>query len=418
MEALGPAGILFPLAGLLLLSGCFSGAETALFSISSLRLREMAKSDSARARAVASIMKRPRRVLVTILIGNMVVNILASALASAAVIAATGGSPWAVLGVTVAMTFAILVMGEIAPKTVAYRYAETIACFVARPLIVLGYLFTPLRWPLVWATNRVLGEEVTELRVKPAEVDAMVRLAAEDGEVEKHERDLIRGVFELGSSPVEDVMTPRTELFTFTADTTVGEAREKARRKGFSKIPVTSGGPEEMSGYVTALELLRSPDHVTVGELVRPVEWVPGVKPALTLLEEFQRGGQRLAFVVDEHGHLDGIVTLTDLLEEISGEIIERGDLHKVLYRRLAPDRVVIPGRMEIRFFNEEFGLKLFSEDAETMAGLVLERTGRIPQVGEMFEFEGVRLLVARSEPQRIVSFDVTLPLPDEGEES
>jgi putative hemolysin len=400
------------LAVLLLLSGLFSGSETALFSIPALRLREMAGSRKAGERAVARVMARPRRVLVTILIGNLLVNILASALASAAVLRATGGSGWAVVASTLAMTLLVLVAGEIAPKTVAYRFSETIAAFVARPLILLGAVFTPIRWPLVRLTDAVLGEERHDDRVPPEEIDAMVRLAHEHGEVEAHERDLIRGVFELGSSPVEDVMTPRTEVLSFAADTPVAEVRDDARRSGFSKFPVSEGGPDEMKGFVTALDLLLADDDARIGELARPVEWVPEVKPAITLLEEFRDRGKRLSFVVDEHGHFSGIVTLTDLLEEISGEIIERGDLHKVLYRRVAKNRVVVPGRMEIRFFNEEFGTALAAEESETMAGLLLERTGRIPATGEELELEGMRVRVVKAEPQRIVTLEIELPAP------
>ncbi|MCA9751633.1 MAG: DUF21 domain-containing protein, partial [Gemmatimonadetes bacterium] len=183
---------------LLVLSGLFSGAETALFSIPALRLREMAGSERGVERAVASAMARPRRVLVTILIGNLIVNILASALASAAVIRLTGSAGWGVLATTVAMTFLVVVVGEIAPKTVAYRFAEPIACAVSRPLIVLAVVFAPLRGPLVYLTNKLLGEERSDDRVAPEELVAMVKLAHEHGEVGAHERDLIEGVFELG----------------------------------------------------------------------------------------------------------------------------------------------------------------------------------------------------------------------------
>ena len=359
------------LAGLLILSGLFSGAETALFSIPALRLRELGESRRAGERAVAQVMARPRRVLVTILIGNMIVNILASALASAAVIGMTGGAGWAVVATTIAMTFLVLVVGEITPKTIAHRFAEPIASALARPLMALSVVVAPIRWPLVRLTNLVLGDEPPDEDVAPEDVVAMVRLAREHGEVASYEHDWIRGVFELGDSPIEDVMTPRTEIVSFPATMTVGEATSVARQSGLSKFPVSAGGPEEMKGVVTAVDLLGSPSDRRLGDLVRPVEWVPEVKPAVDLLEEFRSTGQRIAFVVDEHGHLSGLVTLTDLLEEISGEIIEGGDLHKVLYRRTAKDRVVIPGRMEIRFVNEEFGTSFASEDAETMAGLL-----------------------------------------------
>lgn len=411
MEAL-PLGL--TLAGLVLLSGFFSGSETALFSIAPLRLREMARSGSARERAVARAMERPREILVTILVGNMVVNILASALGTAAAVGVLGAGPGVAVA-TIVMTFLILVGGEIAPKTVAYRHAEPIARVVARPLLVLGRLLTPVRKPLLRLTDAVLGSEHRpDDRVDLEEVEAMLRMAHAEGEVETHERDLVRGVLELGSSPLEDVMTPRTEIFSLPAETTVGEARPRVRESGFSKVPVASGEPDEMRGFVTARDLLLARPEATLGAIARPVRYVPEVKPALGLLEEFRESGARLAMVVDEHGHLAGLVTLTDLLEEVSGEMVEHGDLHKVAYRKTGPRRVAIPGRMEIRFFNEEFGTELEAEEAETMAGLLLERTGRIPAAGEELAVDGVAFRVLERKPNRIVSLEITVPPREE----
>jgi len=405
------------LTGLLLLSGLFSGSETALFSITLLRLREMRDSKSAAERAVARAMAKPREVLVTILIGNMIVNILASALGTAAAIRISGSAGLGVLIATFVMTLLILVIGEIAPKTVAYWHADRIAKTVARPLLLLGRILAPVRAPLLRLTDLVLGgEQKLDERVELAEVHAMLRLAHSEGEVQTHERDLIRGVIELGTSPLGEVMTPRTEIFALPVDLPVRDARERVRRSGYSKIPVASDGPDEMTGYVTALDLLFAPDDVTVGSLARKAVYLPEVKPALALLEEFQESGGRLAYVVDEHGHLTGLVTLTDLLEEISGEMIEPGDLHKVLYERVDKNTLVVPGRMEIRFFNEEFDTELESEDAETMAGLVLERAGRIPASGECFEIFGLTVRVVAAEPHRIVTLEVKLPTPSREE--
>ncbi len=411
--------IALPLACLLLCSGLFSGSETALFSIPLHRLRRMAKSSRADERAVARAMDQPRSTLVTILIGNMVVNILASALASAAVLGVAGNSGWALLGVTVVMTFLLLVVGEIAPKTVAYHHSEAIARIVARPLTWFGRLLTPVRAPLLWITDRVLGDESAgDRRVELEEAETMVRLAHEEGEVDDEERDLLRGVIELGVSPLEDVMTPRTEIFSLPGDLPVREARERIRQAEFSKVPVSTQAPDEMAGYVTALDLLLAPDDDWLGAHAHPADYVPEVKPAVDLLEEFRQSGRRLAFIVDEHGHLVGMVTLTDLLEEISGEMIERGDLHKVLYEWTGPNRVQIPGRMEIRFFNEQFGTSLSTEESETMAGLLLERTGRIPASGERLAVDGLRVHVLRAEPHRVLSLEVTLPAKESTEET
>jgi CBS domain containing-hemolysin-like protein len=312
---------------------------------------------------------------------------------------------------TTVMTFLILVGGEIAPKTVAYRHAEPIARVVARPLLLLGRLLTPVRGPLLRLTDAVLGgEHRPDDRVDLDEVEAMLRMAHAEGEVETHERDLVRGVLELGSSPLEDVMTPRTEIFALPAGTTVAEARARVRESGFSKVPVASGEPDEMKGWVTARDLLLARPEAALGDIARPVRYVPEVKPALELLEEFRETGARMAMVVDEHGHLAGLVTLTDLLEEVSGEMVEHGDLHKVAYRKTGPRRVAIPGRMEIRYFNEEFGTELEAEEAETMAGLVLERTGRIPAAGDELTVDGVGFRVLERRPNRIVSLEVTMP--------
>lgn len=398
------------LAGLLALSGFFSGSEIALFSLSTPRLRELAKGSTPSERTLARLMESPRRVLVTILLGNLVVNTLASALASAAVIRATGSAGLGVVVATVAMTFLLLVVGEIAPKTVAYRNAEAVARFVARPLLWLGRVLAPVRWLFLRATDLVVGEERRpDDRVDLAEAEAMLRMAHAEGEVETHERDLVLGVLELGSSPVGDVMTPRLEIFALPGGMRAGDARGILREAGFSKAPLAGEGPDALDGFVTAVDLLRAADDAELRSLARPAAWVPEVKPALELLEEFRTTGSRLAFVVDEYGHLSGLVTLTDLLEEISGELIERADVPKVLYQRLEGNRVSVPGRMEIRFFNEQFGTALESEENETMAGLVLERLGRVPAAGESFVLDGLAVRVARAEPHRIVTLEITL---------
>ena len=399
------------LFGLLLLSGAFSGSETALFSISALRLRELHDSPHGPERAVALAMSRPRRILVTILFGNLVVNILASAIVTEFTIRVFGNAGVGIAVATVGMTLLVLVFGEIAPKTVALRHAEPMARFLARPLLLLARLLVPVTYPLLRLTEMVLGREGADTReVHFDEAETMLRLAHREGEVQTHERDLVRGVLELGSSPVEDVMTPRIEIFSLPGELTAGEARLPVRDAGYSKVPVAGGAPDEMTGVVTALDLLLAEDEATLQSLAREAPWVPEVKPALALLEEFQENGDRIAFVVDEHGHFVGLVTLTDLLEEISGEMIEGGDLHKVLYERIGRDRVVVPARMEIRFFNEEFETALAARDSETLGGLVLERTGRIPEAGDQFVWDDFEVRVLRAEPNRLVTLEIRIP--------
>ncbi len=415
MDGLALGSTLF---GLLILSGAFSSSETALFSIPALRLRDMRDSDDGGERAVARAMENPRRILVTILLGNLVVNVLASALGTAFAIRQFGSAGLGVAVATVVMTFLVLVIGEIAPKTVAYRHAEPYARVAARPLLGLSRVLTPVAIPLLRLTELVLGREAQgRTGVGLEEAQTMLRLAHDDGEVDTQERDLVRGVLELGASPVEDAMTPRIEIFSLGADLPVRDARVAARVSGFSKIAVSGADPDQMAGFVTALDLLIASDDATVGDLAREVSWVPEVKPALALLEEFRASGERLALVVDEHGHLSGLVTLTDLLEEISGEMIEGGDMHKVLYERLDRERVMVPARMEIRFFNEEFGTELEAVDSETMAGLVLEHAGRIPVIGDEFRINNIELKVLKAEPNRIVTLEVRiLPVEAEGD--
>jgi Mg2+/Co2+ transporter CorB len=177
--------LVLSLVGLLACSAFFSAAETALFSLAPLRLRDLGRSASPADRVVARLMESPRAVLVTILLGNMLVNVLASAIASAAVLRETGNAGLGILVATVVMTFLILVLGEIAPKTVAYRHAEPIARAVAAPLLTLGRIVAPIRWLLLRLTDAVLGaERRTEDRVDPSEAEAMLRMAHAEGEVE------------------------------------------------------------------------------------------------------------------------------------------------------------------------------------------------------------------------------------------
>jgi CBS domain containing-hemolysin-like protein len=403
------SGLGFAIAGLLSISAFFSGSETALFSIPAHRIRDLSRSEHPGDRAAARLMESPRRILVTILLGNMVVNLLVAALGAALAMRLWGEAGLA-LAVPV-MTIVLLVFGEIAPKMLAVRHGEGIGRVVARPLLFLRGALGPVQWILERAVSGVLGpDRDPEAGMNLGDARAMVRIAHEAGEVGKGERELIEGVFELGASPVEDVMTPRSEMFSLPPDQSVADARNAVRRAGFSKIPVSSETPAVMVGVVTARQLLAAPDDERVGELARRVRYIPEVTPAMRLLESFRETGERIAFVVNEHGDLAGIVTLVDLMEEISGEMVEAADLHKVIYRRTGAKCVEIPGRMEIRYFNSEFGTDLSAEDAETMAGLLIERLGRIPRVGDSYRTGGLRVRVTRAEPNRVERLEVTFP--------
>jgi putative hemolysin len=331
-SALGPT--LLILAGLLLLSAVFSGSETALFSLTRVQRERLKQRGSKRDRLILDLLSQPRRLILTILIANELVNISFDALITQAGHVLGGhrlSEAMLALLCTAAALPSVVILGEIVPKSIAMIASEQWARLMAPLIRLVEHVATPVRVVL-----RAIGDRLVNL-IAPApaaprpaglredEFRAMVDVVSEEGEVGARERNLIHNVFEFGDRTVGSIMTPADKVYALAYDLPMPRLSESVLRGGFSRIPIYRGRRDNIVGVLHAKQLVGFSQGLLkdrpLKDLLQPVYFVPKQTKCDRLFRDFQRRRSQLALVVDEYGKLAGLVTMEDLLEELFGEI-------------------------------------------------------------------------------------------------
>jgi CBS domain containing-hemolysin-like protein len=393
-------------AVLLLFSAFFSGSETAFFSLSRFSVAELEKGGSRR-RAIAGLLRSPRMLLVTILFGNLLVNIASTSVVTALAIKLFGtkGVGYAML----VMTFLILVFGEITPKSLAMKRAVTFAVAAAPLVRFLMFVFTPVRLLLggiaefaVERSRRIFGD--TSDAYGARELATAVEFGHHEGLFDRFEKELLTNLFLFVETTVREIMTPRVEVFSLDVNTSLNESVIPVRDRGFSRVPLYDGQSDNIVGVLFAKDLLRysREERISLREIMRPARFVPDSKKIRYLFGELIAAKQHMIMVVDEFGSFDGIVTLEDILEEIFGRIRDRREPLIEEYLRSDDDHIVVEGSMHLEDFNGIFVSELESREVETVAGYLIERIGRIPREGESFMIGDLRFLVLSAETTRV----------------
>ncbi len=405
---------LFVLVVLLGFSAYFSGAETALFSLRSPQLARLRERSTRSARAVLDLLQRPRTVLATVLIGNTLVNIVVSIIAASLFVDAFGPESGPLLA-TLVMTMALLVFGEIVPKTVAVSAPLGFAGVVAPTLRVVQRLLRPVSAAAVGLTD-TLAENLSR-RVPPRdealtekEIKTLVTMGWEQGVVGVREKEFIHNVFQLNDRRVENIVTSRTRMFALDVDARVADVVEEVARAGYSRVPLYEGRSENLVGYAEVSEMLwgrDEPDIRRLRDVRRDLHFYPGAMRVGAMLLDMRRRGEEIAAVVDEHGGLDGVVSLEDAIEEVVGEIFDLHDAERTRYTPLAGGDVLIGAQMEIDVFNEILGTDLQDDEVETVGGFVTRRLGCIPGKGQTLDVDGLRFTVEHALPNRVLKLRV-----------
>lgn len=411
--------LILSLVVLLLFSAFFSASETAYFSISRAAAAEMEKGRN-RERMAARILRDPRMLLVTILFGNLLVNVAATSAVTALAITLYGDRG---IGIAVAvMTVLILIFGEISPKSLAMKKAESFALFAAPILKALMIVLTPVRVVLgaiadytVEGSRKILGE--SRVAYGARELAAAVELGHRDGLFGEFEKEVLTNLFLFSETTAREAQTPRHEVFALDVGTPLNEAIVQVKARGFSRVPLYAGTSDSIVGVLFAKDLLRfsRDDRISLGDILRRPAFVPESKRIRDLFGELIMSHQHIFFVVDEHGSYTGILTLEDILEEIFGEIRNRREPRVAGFHRLDANSVVVEGTMSLREVAEILGVSFDSWEVETIAGYLIEKVGTIPREGESFTIHGVRFLVLSSEPVRVNKLKLER-LPDEEE--
>jgi len=403
---------------LLVLSGVFSGSETALTSLSLARAEALNKQGRTGAGALYALKLDPSRMLITILIGNNVVNIAASALATVVAVRWFGDyGPSIAVGV---LTILILTFGEITPKSLATRHAEGISLFIAPVMLGLTGLLYPLVWLFLQITDLV--HKLTGGRRDPVvtetELITMVEHGEEEGVFESDERQMIERVFFFNDLKATDVMTPRREVFGLDESLRLREALGEIVDKRYTRIPLYSHDPDEILYVLHSRDVMealaegRLDAHLS--ELAHPAIYVPENQPIDELLTLLRKQKQHMAVVVDEHGYMQGVVTLEDLLEELVGEIYDETDEPPQDYLKLSDESLLVDGIAELRVVEEFFGTDLPGKPTDTVNRWILGHTERIPAVDEVFTIDGLEVKVQSATSRRIIQVVLTRPKPPE----
>jgi len=408
------------LAVLLVLSGLMSGSETALTALGEWKIRQLREDGLDPTGAFALLERQPTRFITTLLIGNNVVNIAAASLITQIAIQTAQnygfGESLAVGYATGITTLLVLIFGEITPKSIAVHHAVGFSRAVIRPVYVMSIVLYPIGLAFAWITGNVLRLFRLESSGNPLltenELRLMLRSAEESGVIEAQEEEMIKGIIDLEETVVREVMTPRVDVVAIQEDASMMELLRLTTEHGYSRLPVFGDTIDNIRGFVYARDLLpylarpEELERTRVADLMTPPQYVPETLSILNLLRDMRIRKNHMAIVVDEFGGTAGIVTLEDIIEEITGEIYDETDEEEEEDIVLLEDgRYRIQGSAHLENVGEDLRLT-FEDDGEydTLAGFLIDELGHIPHVGESLRHQGVRFIVEQADERRVIT--------------
>ena len=401
---------------LLALSGFFSSAETAMVSVSKIRLRTLEDEGNKKASLALRILENQSKMLSAILIGNNLVNTSAASIAS--LIAYSFGGA-AVSIATFIITFLILVFGEITPKTWATVNADQLAITYAPIISLLMKVLTPIIWFVNLFSSGILKlmgiqDPNKNISMTESELRTIVDVSHEEGVIEEDEKDMINKVFDLGDAKAKDVMVPRVHVVMAEVDSTYKDLLEIFREEKFTRIPIYQDKIDNIIGIVNMKDLLMYDDfsHFDMQKILRKPKFTYENKKVSELLIEMKQSTFNLAIVMDEYGEFSGIVTLEDIIEEIVGDDQDEYDAHEEEnIVKLNNQTYDVKGYLSLHDLNDYLDLDLDSEDFDSVGGLVIDALGRLPQTNDETTLpNGIRIKVLKVEKNRIESVRLILP--------
>ena len=405
---------------LLLCSAFFSACEVAYFSLNSLQLNEMAEKKGRMGRIVNSLLEKPRELLITIYIGNEFVNIAVSVVVTSIAINIFGS-----LGVGVAIgigTLLLLIFGDIIPKSISIKFAQPYALFSAYPLKAFAKLVQPAQKLFSVWTERiissmgVLPHGLKESPITDEEFRAMVEVGEGEGVIDSDEKELIQNVIEFGETTVEEVMTPKIDMFTVNIEDSLDDILPRIIENFYSRVPVYGLEDEGILGILFTKDLTRLKhlprEKVSLKSILHPSISVPQSKKIKEMLEEFRKLKKHMAIVLDEYGSVCGLVTLEDIIEELVGEIDSEMRQEELPLKKVNDNNYRIEGAYSLAEFNESFQSTLPENDYDTVGGYVFGLFGRIPRSGESTTIDRFKFRVEKMKGSRVLSLFLTLMTP------
>jgi CBS domain containing-hemolysin-like protein len=400
------------LAVLIALSGFFSGLEVALVGVSKSKVIQLLKEGGKGSKALHKLKTNPSWMMSSVNLGNNLVNVGASALATSTAIQFFGDDG---LGIAIGiMTFLILVFGEITPKTYCNANSAKIALRYAPVLLGFSYVFYPIVKFFEIITKgvvKITGSNYLPPPITEEEIKGVIDQGLAEKALEKDERELVHGALNFDDTVIRSVMTPRTKMFTLNSKTLLFEALPQINKNGFSRIPIYGTSKDDIVGFVHVRDVLKELENnnkmKSMEQMARKPVFASQEKTVSALLKEMKGRKTHMAIVVDEHGGVEGLVTLEDLIEEIVGEIEDESDPVKPIeYERIDQDTIITNGDIEIDKINEIFKTNVpEGDDYASLNGLLHEKLQDIPQAGDKIEIDDLRIVVEKvlkNVPQKI----------------
>jgi putative hemolysin len=400
----------------LILSAFFSGAEASFIALPKLRIRYLQENNVKGAEHLAHASKRPGKYLATVLLGNNLVNVAAATLGSVIAVAIFG-LPWGPIVATIVVTIIMLIFGEVIPKTIAVHYAQRLSLFYITPITLLQWILHPLIWILerigLGFTKMVI--ETNEKLVTEGEIRSAINVGEDEGVVQENEAKMLHKIFEFTDRQVGRIMIPRTEIAWIEQGTKVNDfLTAYADEIPYSRFPVYKDNTDNVIGILSVkdivLQMAIGPINKEwlIDDLIRPAYFVPESKRLGELLTEMRDSGHQIVIVIDEFGGVAGMVTLSQLTEEIVGEIrheLTEGDKDFIA---TGDNTFQLDGGFHIEEANNELALNLPEGDYETVAGFILSHLGRIPTQGEQFKYRNLKFVVTELQGVKIEKVIVT----------
>jgi len=400
------------LAVLIALSGFFSGLEVALVGVTKSKVAQLLKDGKKGSKALHKLKNNPSWMMSSVNLGNNLANVGASALATSVAIQFFPNNG---LGIAIGvMTFLILVFGEITPKTYCNANSAKIALRFAPVLLGFSYVFYPVVKFFEIITKgvvKITGSSYLPPPITEEEIKGVIDLGLAEKALEKDEMELVHGALKFDDTVIRSVMTPRTKMFTLNSKTLLFEALPQINQNGFSRIPIYGASKDDIVGFVHVRDVLKELENdnkmKSMEQMARKPVFASQEKRVSALLKEMKGRKTHMAIVVDEHGGVEGLVTLEDLIEEIVGEIEDESDPVKpTMYERIDQDTIITNGDIEIDKINEIFKTNVpEGDDYASLNGLLHEKLQDIPQAGDKIEIDDLRIVVEKvlkNVPQKI----------------
>lgn len=415
----------------LFLSAFFSGSETAFFSLSKILLLHLEESDSRKAKRVVQLMKKPRRLLITILTGNTIVNVSLATIA--ALLTADMcrvfhfSEALALFLEVVAITIIILIIGEVTPKIIAVKNAISFSQQASLALSTISIILHPITYILTKFTESVakrLGVKEEALSFSEEELKTLLEVGKKEGTIEKEETEMIHSIFEFARTSVREIMIPRIDMVCVEKKSSLDKLMQVIKIKGHTRIPLYEERVDNILGIIHAKDLLNyinlkqqtlDSEGIDLVKLARPVHFVPESKMIDELLKEFQQVKMHMAIVVDEYGGTAGLITLEDVIEEIVGEIQDEYDKEVPLVRQIDDRTFMVNAKINIHELEEMLHHNIPADGGyETLAGLIFNVTGYVPREKELISYGKFDFIIEKIEKNRIIK--VRLVITDRSE--